>query len=146
MEPQVILSILTGNEWHTSSGGYAKVQIGKERVPHFKVAGCATDWDEVVEIGSHGKHGKWIPAQLTLESGTLVYVEGASTWRGHVQEQGRGWFVVDPAAPEIEIGVPGPVPGMVISGHLRRLEADEQKALGLQPVVLKSKHLTVKEA
>lgn len=140
------INIFSGSEWHTSYGAYGKVQVLKDGqlVPHFKVSGCDTNWDDVVEIGNHGKHGKWIPAVVDLEPGTLIYVEGSSTWRGKAQEKGRGWFEVVADGPQISISTPGySGRNLEVSGNLRRLECVEMKERELPVVIRSSKHLHV---
>ena len=142
------LNVITGSEWHTSYGAYGKINVyaDGQMTPHFKVSGCDTNWDDVVEIGNHGKHGKWIPAILDLKPGTLIYVEGASTWRGKANEKARGWFEVDPDSPSVEITTPGySNRSLEIYGNLRRLSYQEMKEFDLPVTIRSSKHLSVRE-
>jgi hypothetical protein len=143
------LTLTTGSEWHTSYGAYGKVKVlnGNEMVPHFKTDACETDWDNVTEVGYHGKHGKWIPAWLTLEEGTLIYVEGAETWRGRASKKGRGWFEVMADGPIVKVTTPGySSRGLEVQGTLRRLDYAEMKDRDLEPTIRSSKHLLVEAA
>ncbi len=143
-----MIEITTGSEWHTSYGAYGFVKVlrgGATLEHHYKLSGSSTDWDNVDEIGNHGKHGKWFPSQLLLNAGAILYCEGADTYKGYPSSKGRGWFIVDPAAPKIEITTPG-YSGrcLKIIGNLRQLSWQEQTELvGYLPIVRRSKWLSV---
>lgn len=147
------IRIFTGSERHSSWGAYGRVKVlngDNQLVPHYK--GLAeddeffTDWDEKAEVGYQGKHGLWVPAELYLKDGTIIYVEGASTYKGRPSSKGRGWFTVDANAPTVCITTPGySSRNLEVSGNLRRLDYAEQKELELPILIRRSKWLSVTE-
>lgn len=144
------LNLITGSECHTSHGAYGvvKVLVRGELTHHYKLSSCETNWDDVVEIGNGGKHGKWIPATLSLEPGTIVYVEGGSTHRRRPHKTGRGWFEVgDDEGAGVSVSTPGcSNHSLEVSGPLRRLDYAEMKERNLPIWIRSSKHLSVSEA
>lgn len=144
------LKVISGSEFHTPRRTYGKVLIDStgtgEFVHHYKTNRSEADWDEVIEVGNHGKHGRWVPALIQVEEGELVYIEGASTYRGHAHQKGRGWFRASEDASEVKISTPGYSDNSVeVRGRLKRLSYQEMKTLGLSPTIRSSKHLSVEE-
>lgn len=139
----------TGSEWHSSWGAYGRIkvrQVDGRMVHHFTLPECETDWDEVTLVGSQGKHGKWIPAYLTVAEGALLYLEGASTYKGKPSKKGRGWFKARGAAPKISITTPGYNDrGLYVEGNLEQVPYEVQVNLGLDPRIRNSKYLQVEE-
>jgi hypothetical protein len=114
----------------------------KSLVHHYETNQSEANWDEVEEIGYKGKHGKWIPAWVTLDGGQLIYVDGADTYKGRPSHRARGWFRANPDVESVIITAPDYAGrGLRVIGKLERLSYSEMKKLDLPVKIRSSKWL-----
>lgn len=143
------IKVQTGSEWHSSHGAYGQVKLfdkeNKTLTHHYNTKQSDTDWDEVIEIGNGGKHGKWMTAYVELEEGQLIYVEGANTYKDRPRQKARGWFrATNPDNDKIHVTAPDYAGRCLeVVGHLERLSYSEMKELDLPIKIRSSKHLEV---
>lgn len=142
------IKVQTGNEWHTSYGAYGQVKLFNETTKtlahHYKTSQSDTDWDEIIEVGNGGKHGKWMTAYIELEPGQLIYVEGSDTYKGRPNHKARGWFRANLDSDKVHITAPD-YSGrrLEVIGNLERLSYAEMKELDLPIKIRSSKHLEI---
>lgn len=142
------IKVQTGSEWHSSYGAYGQVKLYQTQTQtlkhHYETSRSDTDWDETIEIGSGGKHGKWMTSYIELDEGQLIYVEGAETYKGRPSRKACGWFRAVPNSDKIHITAPDYAGRRLeVVGHLERLSYAEMKELDLPIKIRSSKHLEV---